>query len=47
MGGPPVLGLGVGLRTPHRKKNKLVTKDHMKPRSWTDSLDNHDKHFPP
>jgi hypothetical protein len=28
----------VGLTTP-RYKNKLVTKDHKKPRTWTDSLD--------
>jgi hypothetical protein len=32
-------GLGVGLTTP-RHKNKLVTKIHKKPRTWTDSLDN-------
>jgi hypothetical protein len=37
-GGPPAWGLGVGLRTPHRK-NKLVTKILKKPRTWTDSLD--------
>jgi hypothetical protein len=32
------LGLVVGLTTPHRK-NKFVTKDHKKPRTWTESLD--------
>jgi hypothetical protein len=31
------LGVGRWLTTPHRK-NKLVTKDYMKPRTWTDSL---------
>jgi hypothetical protein len=38
-GGPPAWGLGVGLTTPHRKKNKLVTKNFKKPRTWMDSLD--------
>jgi hypothetical protein len=32
----------VGLTTPHRK-NKLVTKDHKKPQTWTDSLDKRPK----
>jgi hypothetical protein len=32
------LGLGVGLTTPHRK-NKLLTKIHKRPWTWTDSLD--------
>jgi hypothetical protein len=31
-------GLGVGLTTPLRK-NKLVTKIHKKPRTWTNSFD--------
>jgi hypothetical protein len=31
-------GLGVGLTLPHLN-NKLVTKDHKKPQTWTDSLD--------
>jgi hypothetical protein len=29
----------VGLTTSHRKKNKLVTKCHEGPRTWTNSLD--------
>jgi hypothetical protein len=37
MGGPPAWMLGVGLTT-HRK-NKLVTKNHKKSRTWTDSLE--------
>jgi hypothetical protein len=41
-GSPPAWGLGVGLTTPHRK-NKLVTKNHKKPRTWTDSLDKRPK----
>jgi hypothetical protein len=28
------LGLGVGLTTLHRKKNKLVTKSLTEPRTW-------------
>jgi hypothetical protein len=32
----------VGLTT-SRPKNKLVTKDHKKPRTWTDSLDKRSK----
>jgi hypothetical protein len=36
------LGLGVGLTTPHRK-NKLVTKDHKKPGTWTNSWDKQPK----
>jgi hypothetical protein len=36
------LGLGVGLTTPHRKK-QTVTKSYTKPRSWTDSLDERSK----
>jgi hypothetical protein len=32
----------VGLTTPHYK-NKLVTKDHKKPRTWTDYLDKRSK----
>jgi hypothetical protein len=32
------LRMGVGLTT--HSKNKLVTKDHKKPRTWTDSSDN-------
>jgi hypothetical protein len=36
------LDLGVELITPHRK-NKLVTKDHKKPRTWTESLDKRPK----
>jgi hypothetical protein len=32
----------LGLTTPHRK-NKLVTKDHKKPLTWTDSLDKRPK----
>jgi hypothetical protein len=33
------LRLGMRLKTPQRKKNKLVTKDHKKPWTWTDSVD--------
>jgi hypothetical protein len=36
------LGLGAELTTAHRK-NKLVTKDHKKPQTWTDSLDKRPK----
>jgi hypothetical protein len=36
------LGFGVGLTTA-RRKNKLFTKDHKKPRTWTDSLDKRPK----
>jgi hypothetical protein len=36
------LGVGVGLTTLHRK-NKFVTKNFMKPRTWTDSLDTRPK----
>jgi hypothetical protein len=42
MGGPPVLGLGVGL-TLLTVKNKLVTKTFTKPRTWTDSLEKRPK----
>jgi hypothetical protein len=31
--------LGVGLTTPHRKKNKQVTKMLLEPRTWADSLE--------
>jgi hypothetical protein len=37
-GSSSILGVGVGLTIP-RRKNKLVTKIHKKPESWTDSLD--------
>jgi hypothetical protein len=37
-GGPPALGLGVGLTTPHRKKYPVTNNLH-KPRTWSDSLD--------
>jgi hypothetical protein len=37
------LGLSMGLTTPHRKRNKLVTKRHKGPLSWTDSLDKRPK----
>jgi hypothetical protein len=33
----------VGLTTPHRKRNKLVTRILKKPRTWTDSLDKRPK----
>jgi hypothetical protein len=33
-GDPPAWSFGVGLTTP-RRKNKLVTKGHKKPRNWT------------
>jgi hypothetical protein len=33
-GGPPAVGLGMGLTIP-RRKNKLVTKDHTKPQMKT------------
>jgi hypothetical protein len=36
-------GLGVGLTTPSRK-NKLLTKDHKKPQTWTDSFDKRPKY---
>jgi hypothetical protein len=42
MCGPPAWELDVGLTTPHRK-NKLVMKDHRRPRTWTDSLDKRPK----
>jgi hypothetical protein len=38
-GWPSSLGLGVGLTTPHRKRNRLDTKDHKMPHTWKDSLD--------
>jgi hypothetical protein len=41
-GGPPALGLGVGLTTPYRKK-KFVTKCQKGPRTWTDSLNKRSK----
>jgi hypothetical protein len=34
--------VGRGLTNSHRK-NKLVTKDHKQPRTWTNSLDNRPK----
>jgi hypothetical protein len=37
MGGPPALGLGMGLTTPCHKKIKPVTKVNKKHRTWTDS----------
>jgi hypothetical protein len=36
-GGLPSLGLGVGLTTSH-PKNKPVTKIHIEPQTWTDSV---------
>jgi hypothetical protein len=42
MGDPPACGLGVGLTTPHRKKQIRHEKRH-KPRTWTDSLDERPK----
>jgi hypothetical protein len=33
----------VEITTPHLKKGKLVTKDHKKPRTWTNSLDKRSK----
>jgi hypothetical protein len=41
-GWPPSLRLGVGLTTPNLK-NKLVTKCHKGPQTWTDSLDKQPK----
>jgi hypothetical protein len=41
MGGPTALRLGV--RLTHQRKNKPVTKDHKKPRTWMDSLDKRPK----
>jgi hypothetical protein len=35
--------MGVGLITPRRKKNELVTKILKTPRTWTDSLDKRPK----
>jgi hypothetical protein len=40
MGGPLAWGLSVRLTTP---QNKLVTKDHKKPRTWMDSVDKRPK----
>jgi hypothetical protein len=42
-GGSPAWGLGVGLTILRHKKNELVTKDHKKPQTWTDSLDKRPK----
>jgi hypothetical protein len=37
-GGPPAWGLGVGLTTLHRKKNKFVMTISIDPWTWTDCL---------
>jgi len=34
--GPPVWGLGVGLTTPHKKKNNLLLRKLSNGKSWID-----------
>jgi hypothetical protein len=41
--GHPDWGLGVGLTTHHRKKNKFVTTISVEPWTWMDSLDKRTK----
>jgi hypothetical protein len=42
--GPPAQGLGMGLRTPHRKKKRIFFMNLLpEPRTWKDSWDKRPK----